>query len=156
MISLKKAQRALWLFGLFKIPMIGYVGPKLMVLDDDKIVVKIVYKRRTLNHLKSVYLGALVVGADLVAGFHAFFIAKSMNKNLSIVFKDFNAEFIQRPMDDVYFVCHEGVRVKEMIESSIRTGERVTEKITMEAFTNYPDDPVHVANFSLGLSLKNK
>ena len=156
MISLKKAQRQLWLFGLFKIPMIGFVGPKLIHMDEEKIVVKIVYKRRTLNHLKSVYLGALVVGADLVGGFHAFFIGKSMNKNLSIVFKDFNAEFIQRPMDDVYFVCTEGRRVIEMIETSVRTVERVTEKISMEAFTNYPEDPNHVASFSLGLSIKNK
>lgn len=155
-MQLKKAQRALWLFGIFKIPMIGFVGPKLIALDDEKIIVKVVYKRRTLNHLKSVYLGALVVGADLVGGFHAFFIGKSMNKNLSIVFKDFNAEFIQRPMDDVYFVCNEGVKVREMIETSVRTGERVTENIPMKAFTNYPEDPIHVANFSLGLSLKNK
>lgn len=155
-MQLKKAQRALWLFGIFKIPMIGFVGPKLIALDDEKIIVKVVYKRRTLNHLKSVYLGALVVGADLVGGFHAFFIGKSMNKNLSIVFKDFNAEFIQRPMDDVYFVCNEGVKVRGMIETSARTGERVTENIPMKAYTNYPEDPIHVANFSLGLSIKNK
>lgn len=156
MIPLKKAQRELWLFGIFKIPMIGYVGPKLIHLDDDKIVVKVVYKRRTLNHLKSVYLGALVVGADLVAGFHAFFIGKAMNKNLSIVFKNFNAEFIERPMDDVYFVSNEGGKVKEMIETSIRTGERVTEEVSIIAYTNYPEDPIHVATFTLGLSLKNK
>ena len=61
MIDLKKAQRTLWLFGLFKIPMIGYVGPKIIVFNDEMIVVKVPYKRRTLNHLKSVYLGALVV-----------------------------------------------------------------------------------------------
>lgn len=156
MISVKKAQRSLWLFGLFKIPMIGFVGPKIIIMDDEMIVVKIKYKRRNLNHLKSIYLGALVVGADLVAGFHAFFISKSMNKNVSLVFKDFSGEFLQRPMSDVYFVCKEGRKVKEMIDRSVATGDRITKPIHIEAFTNYPENPVHCANFTLGLSLKNK
>lgn len=156
MINLKKAQRDLWLFGLFKIPMIGFVGPKIIMMDDEMIVVKIKYKRRTLNHLKSIYLGALVVGADLVAGFHAFFIGKSLNKNLSLVFKDFSGEFLQRPMSDVYFVCKEGLKVRGMIDRSVSTGERITEPIHIEAFTNYPEDPIHCANFTLGLSLRSK
>lgn len=156
MISLKKAQRQLWLFGMFKIPMIAYVGPKLIELTDEKIVVKVVYKRRTKNHLKSVYLGALVVGADLVAGFHAFFISKAMNKNVALVFKDFNAEFIKRPMSDVYFVSNDGLKVKNMIERSIESCDRITEPIKIKAYTNYPKNPEHCANFTLGLSLKNK
>ena len=36
MINLKKAQRTLWLFGIFKIPMIGFVGPKLIALSDEE------------------------------------------------------------------------------------------------------------------------
>ena len=156
MIDLKKAQRTLWLFGLFKIPMIGYVGPKIIVFDEDKIVVKVPYKRRTLNHLKSVYLGALVVGADLVAGFHAFYLARAMKLNVSLVFKDFKAEFIKRPMSDVYFICEEGQNVKAMIERSIESGERITEDIHIKAYTNYPDEMEHIADFSLGLSLKVK
>lgn len=156
MIDLKKAQRMLWLFGVFKIPMIGYVGPKIIALDEEKIIVKIPYKRRTRNHLKSVYLGALVVGADLVAGFQAFFIGKSMNKNLSIVFKDISGEFLKRPMSDVYFISNEGLKVKEMIDKSIETGERVTENILIKVFTDYPENPEHTCNFTLGLSIKNK
>jgi acyl-coenzyme A thioesterase PaaI-like protein len=156
MISLSKAQRVLWLFGLAKIPMIGYVSPKLILMDDKKIVIKVPYKRKTRNHLKSIYLGALVVGADLVAGFHAFAIGKELNKNLSIVFKDFHAEFIKRPMSEVYFVCNEGLEVRKMIHDSSESGERITRNIPIEAFTNYPDDTELIANFSLGLSIKVK
>jgi hypothetical protein len=136
--------------------MIGYVGPKLIAIDNEKIIVKIPYKRRTKNHLNSVYLGALVVGADLVAGFHAFFIAKSMNIDLSIVFKNFNAEFLKRPMSDVYFICNEGEKIKKMIDNSIETGNRITEDILIEAFINYPESPELTCNFILGLSVKNK
>lgn len=156
MITLKKARRSLFFLGLFKIPMIGYVGPKLIEMDAEKIVLKIPYKRRTLNHLKSIYLGAMVIGADLVAGFHAYAIGESMNKNISIVFKNFNSTFLKRPESDLFFVCIEGVKVKKMIERSIENGERITEDIIIKAYTNYPDHPEHIADFTLGLSVKNK
>lgn len=156
MISLKKSQRFLWLFGIFKIPMIGFVSPKLIMMDDKQIIIKIPYKRRTKNHLKSVYMGALVIGADLASGFHAFSIGKEMNKNISLAFKGIQADFISRPMSDVYFICNEGETVKNMIEESIQSGERITKDIIIDAFTNYPEDPELIAKFTLGLSIKNK
>ena len=156
MKSLKKAQRFLWLFGLFKIPMIGFVSPRLLLMDNERIVIKIPYKRKTRNHLQSIYMGALVIGADLAAGFHAFSIGKEMDKNISLAFKGISADFISRPMSDVFFECSEGATVKGMIEESINSGERITKDISVEVFTNYPDQPELIANFTLGLSLKNK
>ena len=156
MISIKKAQRFLWLFGLFKIPMIGFVSPKLILLDNEKIIIKIPYKRRTKNHLKSIYLGALVIGADLAAGFHAFLIGREMNKNISLAFKGIHGEFISRPMSDVFFVSNEGNKVKNMIEESISSGDRITNDISIEVFTGYPEQPELVAIFTLGLSIRNK
>ena len=43
-----------------------------------------------------------------------------------------------------------------MIESSIEKNERITEDIYIKAFTNYPDQPEHIADFTIGLSVKNK
>lgn len=156
MISIKKAQRFLWLFGLFKIPMIGFVSPKLIFMDNEKIIIKIPYKRRTKNHLKSIYLGALVIGADLASGFHAFMIGREMKKNISLAFKGINGEFISRPTSDVFFICNEGNTVKNMIEESISSGERITKDISIEVFTGYPDQLELIANFTLGLSIRNK
>lgn len=156
MISIRKAQRLLWLFGLFKIPMIGFVRPKIISLDPEKIIIKIKYKRRSLNHLKSIYLGALVIGADLAAGFHAFALAKEKKKNISIVFKHIHGEFHSRPMSDVYFVGNEGERIGSMMERSINSGERITEDISVKVYTNYPENPEFIAEFILGLSVKNK
>lgn len=156
MISQKKAQRFLWLFGLFKIPMIGFVSPSIVILDDTRLVIKIPHKRRTKNHLNSIYIGALVIGADLAAGFHAFIIGKEMNKDISLAFKGIKADFISRPMSEVYFVCNEGETVTKMIEESVISGERITKDISIEVFTNYLEEAVLVANFTIGLSLKNK
>ncbi|HLV40710.1 MAG TPA: hypothetical protein VKY37_00395, partial [Brumimicrobium sp.] len=57
-ISLRKMRRLLWLMGMFKIPMIAFVRPKLMLLDENKSQVRIKLKRRTKNHLKSMYFGS--------------------------------------------------------------------------------------------------
>jgi len=64
MSELSKAKRMLWLFGFFKIPLIGYVNPKLIKLTDKSMVVKIPLRRKTKNHLGSMYFGALGIGAD--------------------------------------------------------------------------------------------
>ena len=103
MSELKKANRRLWLFGLIKIPLIGFVRPRLIELSDTKMVVKIPLRRRTKNHLNSMYFGALAIGADLSGAFQAFHIAEEANRKLSIVFKDFKADFISRPENDVFF-----------------------------------------------------
>ena len=156
MISIKKARRDLFFLGLMKIPMIGYVGPKIIEMDENRMVIMIPYKRRTLNHLKSIYMGAMVIGADLVAGFHAYALIESMEKKVSIVFSSFSSQFLKRAESDVYFVCDQGAKMQEMINSTIESGERVTEDIHFKAFTHYPNAPEPVAEFTLGLSLKSK
>jgi hypothetical protein len=153
---LKKAKRSLWLFGIFKIPLIGFVRPRLIELSDTKMVIKIPLRRRTKNHLGSMYFGALAIGADLSGAFQAFFIAEKTNRKMSIVFKNFNASFISRPESDVFFVSEEGGLIQDIIDETIKTKERVTKDIKINAFTNYPEDPTHVAEFVLGLSIKDK
>ncbi len=61
--------------GLMQIPMMGYIRPKLIEISDAKVVVRVNLSRRTKNMYNSMYLGALAVGADCVAG---FFPAKFM------------------------------------------------------------------------------
>ena len=76
--------------GKLKIPVIGYVAPKLLELDDNTVKVKIRLRRRTKNHLNSMYFGVLAVGADLAAGAHAFYYAKkedSMNRRRCVLKK---------------------------------------------------------------------
>ena len=156
MSELRKAKRMLMLFGIFKIPLIGFVRPKLIELTDERMVVRIPLRRRTRNHLGSMYFGALAIGADLSGAFQAFHVAQRLNKKLAIVFKDFKADFIRRPESDVYFVSEEGKHIEEMIDKSIQSKERITEQVLIKAYINYPDNPEVVAEFSLGLSLKYK
>jgi len=146
----------LWSFSHFKVPMIGFVRPRLVLLTEKNIVIKIRLTRRNKNHLQSMYFGALSVGADLAAGLHAFYHTKSGKMNASIAFKSFHANFLKRPESDVYFVCDMGDNVKAMVLESQQSGERINQCIEVIAYTDYPEQKECVAQFSLELSIKVK
>lgn len=144
----------LWYFGHFKVPLIGHLRPKLIVLNDQQLVVKIRLTRRSKNHLNSMYFGALSIGADLAGGLHAFYHADIAKVKISMAFKSFEAQFLRRPESDVYFVCNSGDVVKAMLMQTKESGERINEIIPVKAYINYPEKPEEVADFKLGLSVK--
>lgn len=152
-IPLKTIQRKLFLLGIFKIPMIGFVRPRLIYLDDQKVSLKIRLRRRTKNHLNSMYFGALAVGADIASGIHAFYLSEQLGRKVSIAFKNFEGEFIKRAESDVIFDSDQGDLVKKAIMTSLETGERINQQITVYAFNT---DAEEVARFSLTLSVKVK
>lgn len=154
--ELKKANRMLWLFGVFKIPLIGFVRPKIVSITTSEIVVRIKLNRFTRNHLHSMYFGALAIGADISGAFQAFMIAEQRQLRMSIAFKNFKASFLMRPEGDVYFISQEGEHIQTMMEKAIATGERINEMVNIKAVTGYPDNVQEVATFELGLSVKHK
>jgi acyl-coenzyme A thioesterase PaaI-like protein len=156
MSDIKKAKRMLWLFSMFKIPLIGFVSPKLIELSKERMVVKIPLRWKTKNHLGSMYFGALAIGADLAGAFQAFYVAEKRDHKISIVFKNFNAAFLKRPESDVYFVSEVGNQIEKMIDETILSKERVTQTIKINGVINYHKSPEVVAEFELGLSVKVK
>jgi len=122
--SLKKYAMMLRLMGIFRIPMIGYVSPRLVQIDDEHVIVRIRLRRRTKNHLKSMYFGALAVGADVTAGLHAFYFCDELNVRPSFAFKGMKAEFLKRAETDVEFSCDEGAIIREQVLKAIQTNER--------------------------------
>lgn len=143
-----------WYFRHFKVPLIGHLKPQLISIDDERVVIKLPLTRRSKNHLNSMYFGALAVGADVAGGLHAFYHARKSPIKLSLVFKSFTAQFLQRPESDVYFICDKGAQVKAMIAAALEQGERINQIIPIDAYTHYPQQPEKVASFTLELSLK--
>lgn len=154
MKALTRFKFFMWYFGYFKVPLIGYLKPRLITLNDKEVVIKLALNRRSKNHLQSMYFGALAIGADLASGLHGFYHAKRANIKVSLSFKSFQAEFLRRPESDVYFISEMGDVVKDMIILAKTTGQRVSKPLDIIAFTNYPQQPNVVARFKLELSLK--
>jgi acyl-coenzyme A thioesterase PaaI-like protein len=149
----KKIKWQLFLLGRFKIPMLGYTAPKLIKLNNNKAKVKIKLKRRTKNHLNSMYFGALAVGADVAGGIHAFYFANMHDKKVSFAFKGMSCEFIKRAESDCTFISEDGKKVEAAILKSIATGDRVNETTTVAV---YDAEQELVASFEMIVSVKCK
>ena len=150
-VSLRRIKWNLFLLGLFKIPLLFYVSPKIIEISPDSCIVKIKLRRRTKNHLNSMYFGAMAVGADVAVGLHAFYLSELKKAKISLAFKSFNAEFLKRAESDVNFICEEGNKIIKMIEESMIEGKRVNEMIDVQAINSSNE---MVAKFTMELSLK--
>ncbi len=123
-----------YVMGKIKIPMIGYVSPSILELNDEKATVKIKLKRRTKNHLNSMYFGALAVGADLVGGIHAFYYAEKTKSKISFAFKDLKADFLMRAESHVLFTTNDGLIIQEAMNKAITENTRINQPVTVTAF----------------------
>jgi len=152
-VSLQKMKWNLWLLGVFKIPMIAFVRPRLLKMTDEEVLVKIKFRRKTKNHLKSMYFGALAVGADIAAGIHAFYFAETLGHKVSFAFKGMDAAFLKRAESDVFFNITQGLLIKEAIEESARINERINQDIEVQA---EDEEGELVATFIMIVSVKVK
>ena len=144
------------IFGLMKIPLIAFVKPSVVAIDEEKIVVKIPFRRRNRNHLNSIYFGALCVGADCTGGLLAMKYIEEQPERIALVFKDFQADFLKRAEDDTFLVCEQGREISALVDQASRLEERqeMAVKVTATVPTRFGDEPV--AKFSMTLSLKRK
>ena len=150
-VSLRKMKWLMFLLGRFKIPLIGYNNPRLLHIDEQSVRVKIKLRRRTKNHLNSMYFGALAVGADIAGGIQVFYFSKKLGQDISFAFKGMNAEFLKRAESDIVFESNQGGLIKEAIEKSEKEKVRVNQSILVEAKN---DQQEVVARFEMVVSVR--
>lgn len=142
-------------FGLSKIPLLFYLRPSVVEWSPERVVIKIPLRRRSKNHLGSMYFGALAAGADLAVGFLAMEKIRKSGQSISLIFKNIQGDFLKRAEGDVHFICDQGGLVTNLVDQAIETGERVELPISCHAVCpELGSDPV--AKFTLTLSLKRK
>lgn len=146
----------LWVFGMFKIPLLFFLKPTVELLTDERAVVRIPLNWRSKNHLNSMYFGVLAAGADCAGGIIAMRIIHKSKLPISLVFKSFRAEFHQRPTGDVNFVCEEGKAIAQLVQEAAQSGERQNRIVKVVAICPKVNLSEPVATFELELSLKKK
>ena len=141
-------------FGFTKVPLIFYCKPKVVDISSDSVTLKIPLLRRNRNHVGSMYIGALAIGADLSSAILALNLVSKSKYKIIPIFKDLKADFLKRAEGDVHFVCNEGEKIKKMIDKVLKDKTRVNELINVVAYvpSKLGDEPV--AKFSLTLSIK--
>jgi acyl-coenzyme A thioesterase PaaI-like protein len=146
---------ALRLFGLARIPMLSYIGATVTDVTPERMVVAVPLRRRTRNHLGSMYFAVLCAGADCAAGALAMHFIRRQKTHISMVFKNFQAEFLRRAEGDVHFICEQGREIARLVEQAAVSGERVEQ--TFDVIALVPAEGGEpVAKFRLTLSLKRR
>lgn len=142
-------------FGLTRIPLLFYVGVRVVEITPERLVARIPLRRRTRNHLGSMYFGALCIGADVAPGAYAMYLIRQQPERISMVFKDFQAEFLKRAEGDVYFICDQGKEIAALVAQAVASDERVERQLDVIATVpSLSDEPV--AKFKLTISLKKR
>ena len=141
-------------FGFLKVPMIFYCNPKVVKISEESVEIKISLKRKTKNHVGSMYFGALSVGADVTGGAIALGLIKKSKHKINLLFKDFKADFLKRAEGDVHFVCNDGLLISDMIKETEISKKRVNKPINIIAYVPKKLNNEPVAKFVLTLSLK--
>ena len=145
------------LLALVRIPLLFSARPAVMRLDESGCVVRIKLRRRTRNHLGSMYFGALCIGADCAGGLIAWNEIERSGRKIALIFKDFSANFLKRPDQDVYFISDDGQALRALVKRAAESDERVEEVVTIEAAAD-PDRiaDTRFATFRLTISLKRR
>lgn len=154
MDKLQQAKDYLAEFGKTQVPLIGYCEPEILILDDEKVEIKIPLQAKTKNHLDSMYFGALAVGADAAGGYLAMHKAALRGQQISLAFKSVTGEFLKRPEADVVFVCRDGKLIDDLLDETIRTGKRVNKPVQIDALCPTLHQDEVMATFQLTLSVK--
>ena len=143
-----------WSF--LNVPMIFWLRPKILVATTEKTEILIPLKRRTKNHLGSMYFGVLCAGADIAGGILAMRLIQESGKKVSLAFKDFKADYKKLSLGDVVFRSEDGPMIQALIDEVMQTNERVNRTVRVTAFCPDIDPDDVVAEFELTISLRNK
>jgi acyl-coenzyme A thioesterase PaaI-like protein len=143
-------------FGLTKIPLLFFIGPSVIRMDQEVCTIKIPLNFRTKNHLGSMYFATLCAGADCAAGLMPYKLAKELGRSVSLSFKSFQADFIKRAHHDTYFRCTQGKEIRGFVEEVVNSRERKNLSLKVEAYVMENKQEVPVAMFTIDLSMKKK
>jgi acyl-coenzyme A thioesterase PaaI-like protein len=144
------------LFTWLKVPLIAYLRPEIVELNDRRCVLRLPLFRRSRNHLNVMYMGALCVGAECTVGVIAIKQIQDRRLRISVVQREFSAEFLDRADGDVHFVCEDVPAVLELIRRAEQSSDRVEGPIRVTATVPSTKGSAAVARFSCTLSLKSK
>jgi len=143
-----------WAFA--KIRLISYVRPRVLDLTDERCEIVVPLSWRTRNHLRSMYFGALCIGADAAVALIALNASRKAGGRITVIFKDMRADFVKRAEDDVHFACDQGREILDLVEKAAASGER--ENLPVQVIATVPrllgSEPV--SRFTLTLSVKRR
>lgn len=153
MTSKTKYHYLVKLLSFFKVPLLFATSPRVVEFTDEVATVYLPLKRKNKNHVGSMYFGALAMGAELSVALMAIKGTNESKHKVSFIFKDFNAQFLQRADRGVYFTCVEAADAMALVKAAEESTERVEKTIKGYGYTDVKTkEPIFT--YTLTLSLK--
>jgi acyl-coenzyme A thioesterase PaaI-like protein len=142
-------------FSAIKIPLLAFITPNIIELDDKRSVVRVRLDFRTRNHLKVMYFGALAMGAELSIAAKCVQAISQSGKRIDFLFKDFKAEFLKRADGHTHFVCEEADKVAALVHKAAASSDR--QEATFKGYAFVPANSAEpVMKYQLTLSMKKR
>lgn len=154
-----KINSLLQTFSLIKIPLLGFMRPRVIELSKQRSIVRVKLGYVTRNHLGSMYFGALAMGAELSIGVKIFEKIQVDKAPVNFIFKDFDCRFHRRAETAIDFCFLQPEGVDELVEKAVQTGERVEARFEGFAVEKGKDpnsiaDDEKIMSYGLTLSVK--
>lgn len=154
--ELFKANIFIRIFGLWKIPLVGFIRPWIIEATEQRMILKVPLNRRNRNHLHSMYFGALSIGAEVCMAVIAVRKIYEGKLPVDFVFKDFKANFLKRATGDVHFICDDVQIVSQQLTDTMKSEERTNRLLKAYAIVPSQSGTEKVAEFEITLSLKKR
>ena len=112
---------------MFKqLPSAFFSGIKLVEISEERSVITIPFKYLTKNPFRSMYFASQAMAAELSTGILALSQVFGKDPRVSMLVFDMRANFIKKAISKITFECKDGIKIKNAVEESIKTGEGVT------------------------------
>ncbi len=152
-LKVLKATWAIRLFAWSKIPLIALIRPTVLQVNSRTCIVRVPLNWLVKNHLRSMYFGALCIGADLAGGLIVMNMIRARRSPVAFLFKDFHADFLKRAEGAVVFTCNDGEKLGRLLLQAEQSGEREEDSVQVVATVpgKLGDEPVAVFNLTISM-----
>jgi len=120
---------------LFKsLPAALFSGVRLRELDNEKAIVTVPYKWFTRNPFRSTYFACLSMAAEMSTGILAMAHIYRRQPKVSMLVVGIEGQFHKKATAKTSFICEDGLRIRQAIETAISTGQPQTIKALSSGF----------------------
>lgn len=116
-------------FGIYmlkELPSAFFSGVRVKDISEERSVVTIPFKFFTKNPFRSMYFASQAMAAELSTGILALSQVYGRKPKVSMLVFDMKANFVKKAVSKITFKCNDGLKIKDAVEESIKTGKGVT------------------------------
>lgn len=136
----------------FRVPLLFFCSPKILTLDNSSKV-KIPLNWVTKNHYRTMYFGALCMGAELSVALPLLEQMFLKKRKVNFIFKDFKADFLKRADTDVVFEFSEVQSILNLVDNCEKQNTRLTQSFQGKAYSSNNHEVIFM-NFEIAISVK--